>query len=371
VKQHAASRSDGPGLVDSDDIADLLVSPDISIRDAMVRINASGKGILLAVGRDRRLITTITDGDIRRAILAGISLDSSLTNMFSQREGSLDPVTARPGTDNALLLQLMKENNLRHVPMTGEDHVPVGLALLSDLMQISELKLGAVVMAGGHGTRLRPLTNETPKPMLPVGNRPLLEDTIDHIRAAGIRHVHLTTHYKPEVIRRYFKNGHDFGVDITYTDEAQPLGTAGALGNLPDVNDRLLVINGDILTRLNFRAMMEFHEDHRADITMVVREYTVKVPYGVVTTGEDGISVSSITEKPTLRQFVNAGIYLLNQGVSRLLARGERCDMPELIERALAAGRKAVCFPVSEYWLDIGSKSDYEKAQADYRAGRV
>jgi len=354
-----------------EDIADLLVSLDTSIRDAMVRINASGKGIVLAVGLNRRLIATITDGDIRRAILSGINLDSSLATLLSQREGTLRPVTARPGSDNALLLQLMRENNLRHIPMVREDQVPVGLALLSDLIHISELKLGAVVMAGGHGTRLRPLTNETPKPMLPVGNRPLLEDTINHIRASGIRHVHLTTHYKPEVIRSHFKNGNDFGVDISYTDEAQPLGTAGALGNLPDVNDRLLVINGDILTRLNFRAMLEFHEDHRADITMVVREYAVTVPYGVVTTGEDGVSISGITEKPTLRHFVNAGIYLLNQGVSHLLGRGERCDMPELIERALAAGRKAVCFPVGEYWLDIGSKSDYEKAQADYMAGRV
>jgi NDP-sugar pyrophosphorylase family protein len=263
----------------------------------------------------------------------------------------------------------MTENGLRHLPLAGEDEVPVGLALLSDLVRVSELNLGAVVMAGGPGTRLRPLTADTPKPMLPVGDRPLLEDIIERIRAAGIRHVHLTTHYKPEVIRSHFGDGHDFGVDISYTDEVQPLGTAGALGKLPDGNDRLLVINGDILTRLNFRAMLEFHEDHHADLTMVVREYAVKVPYGVVTMGADGVSVSSIAEKPILRHFVNAGIYLLNRDISRLLEPGERCDMPELIARAMAAGRRAVCFPVGEYWLDIGSKSDYEQAQSDYAAG--
>jgi dTDP-glucose pyrophosphorylase/CBS domain-containing protein len=352
-----------------DDIADLLVSPDSSIRDAMIRINTSGKGIVLAVGQDRRLIATITDGDIRRAILAGIDLDSSLAILLREREGTLRPVTARPETDDGQLLELMAENGLRHLPLAGDDEVPVGLALLSDVARISDLTLGAVIMAGGHGSRLRPLTNEMPKPMLRVGDRPLLEDIIGRIRSAGIRHVHLTTHYKSEVIRNHFGDGRDFGVDISYTDEVQPLGTAGALGDLPAVNDRLLVINGDILTRLNFRAMLEFHEDQHADITMVVREYAIKVPYGVVSMGTDGVSIAGIAEKPILRHFVNAGIYLLNGDVSRLLGRAERCDMPELIGRALATGRRAVCFPVGEYWLDIGSQSDYEKAQVDYAAG--
>ena len=176
----------------------------------MVRINASGSGIVLAVGPNRRLIATITDGDIRRAILAGIDLDSSLATLLSHREGPSRPLTALPGSDDTELLHLMTENGLRHLPLAGEDEVPVGLALLSDLVRASELKLGAVVMAGGPGMRLRPLTDETPKPMLPVGDRPLLEDIIVRIRDAGIRHVHLTTHYKPEVIRSHFGDGRDF-----------------------------------------------------------------------------------------------------------------------------------------------------------------
>lgn len=354
------------------DLLNLLISPTTSIRDAMVCINANARGIVLVVDDGTHLLGTITDGDIRRAVLAGTDLDLAVVTLLRAKDpAEAHPLTAPVGTPNSELLRVMTEHGLRHIPVLDAERRVIDLAVLSDLALDTELRLRAVIMAGGHGMRLRPLTNETPKPMLPVGDRPLLELMIDRMRGAGIRRVHLTTHYRPEVIRDHFGDGQAFGVAISYTNEDQPLGTAGALGALPEMDDRLLVINGDIMTGLDFRAMLHFHEDHHADITVVVRDYVVEVPYGVVATAPDGVAVAGITEKPVLHYSVNAGIYLLNPEVCRLVPRDERCDMPELIEAALAAGRRAVCFPLREYWLDIGRKADYERAQVDYAAGRV
>src|ERR1044072_3325114 len=178
----------------------------------------------------------------------------------------------------------------------------------------------AVIMAGGYGTRLLPLTDQIPKPMLPVGDRPLLEIIVDQLKEAGIRQVNVATHYKSEAISDHFKNGEDFGVDIRYVKEDQPLGTAGALSLLEESDEPLLVINGDILTRVDFHAMLNFHREHAADLTVAVRQYEFRVPYGVIDT--DGVAVTGISEKPMVRQFINAGIYLLNPRTQRRTQNG-------------------------------------------------
>jgi NDP-sugar pyrophosphorylase family protein len=220
-------------------------------------------------------------------------------------------------------------------------------------------------MAGGFGTRLRPLTNDLPKPMLPVGSKPLLELIVDQLKRAGIRRLNVATHYKGDMISEHFKDGQDFGVEIRYVKEDQPLGTAGALSLLEDSEEPLLVINGDILTRVDFREMLNFHREHKADLTIAVRQYEFNVPYGVVET--DGVAVKGISEKPTVRQFINAGMYLLNPSVRRLVPNGQPYDIPDLVHRMIAEGRPVVCFPVREYWLDIGIEDQYVKAQADVK----
>jgi NDP-sugar pyrophosphorylase family protein len=226
----------------------------------------------------------------------------------------------------------------------------------------------AVIMAGGYGTRLMPLTNQLPKPMLPVGDRPLLEIIVDQLREAGIRQVNVATHYKSEAISDHFKNGEDFGVDIRYVREDQPLGTAGALSLLEESDDPLLVINGDILTRVDFRALLDFHREHQAELTIGVREYEFRVPYGVIDT--DGVNVKGISEKPVVRQFINAGIYLLNPAVRKMIPNGQPYDIPELIQLLIDNGRCVVCFPIREYWLDIGKSDDYNQAKMDMASGR-
>jgi NDP-sugar pyrophosphorylase family protein len=229
--------------------------------------------------------------------------------------------------------------------------------------------LSAVIMAGGYGTRLRPLTDDMPKPMLPVGDRPLLERTVRRLREAGIQDVRVTTHYLGDRIASHFGDGKAFGVDITYLNEDRPLGTAGALALVNRPAGPLLVMNGDILTNLNFHALLAFHREHRADATVAVRKYDLTVPYGVVEC--EGTQVKALQEKPTERFLVNAGIYLLEPTVLGCIPPGERFDMTELIQVLLQQGRTVVSFPIVEYWLDIGRAEDYERAQSDVETVRL
>jgi dTDP-glucose pyrophosphorylase/CBS domain-containing protein len=340
-----------------------LVIPDSSIHEVIARIDSNAKGIALVVDEERHLIGTITDGDIRRAILAGLDLDLPVQALLEHQAPAAHPtpLTAPVGTTDAELLRIMNQYGLRHIPLLDEVGRVVDMALLSDLVREYELPLRAVVMAGGYGTRLRPLTEEMPKPMLPVGGRPLLELIIEQLRAAGIRRVIVTTHYKPEVITNHFGNGRRFGVEIDYVEEEQPLGTAGSISLLGLPEEPLLVINGDILTRVNFRAMLDFHREQRADMTVAVRQHEFRLPYGVVET--DGVEITGISEKPVVQQFINAGIYLLNPAACQYIPNGQPCDMPDLVAKLLAERRRVVSFPVHEYWLDIGQHDEYQQAQ--------
>jgi len=333
-------------------------------------IDRSAKGIALVLDEQRHLIGTVTDGDIRRAILAGMDLELSISELLRQRQPgfALGAITAPRGTDDTTLLHLMTENDVRHIPLVDEDGCIADISFLTELVKEYELPLRAIVMAGGYGNRLRPLTEELPKPMLPVGNKPLLELIVEQLKHAGIRQVNVATHYKGEVIAEHFKNGEAFGVDIRYVKEDQPLGTAGALSLLEEVDEPLLVMNGDILTRVDFRALLHFHREHKADLTVCVRQYELSVPYGVIDT--DGVNVKGISEKPVVRQFINAGIYLLNPQVLKLIPNGQPYDIPDLIELLIKEQRTVVCFPIREYWLDIGKVDQYDQAKADIAAGR-
>ena len=344
----------------------LLLDEYATIRDAIACIDSNGAFIALVVDPQRRLQGTVTDGDVRRAMLANLDLDTPVTELLV-RQRALDedrpiPLTAPVGTPASELVALMRRYDVRQIPLVDVGGRVHGVAVLDELIDDERLPLRAVVMAGGFGLRLGALTEETPKPMLPVGDRPLLERIIDQLREAGIHHVNLTTHYRSETIAGHFGDGSNFGVEIEYVSEERPLGTAGALG-LVDADEPILVMNGDILTRVDFRAMHRFHDEHAAQMTVAVRPYEVHVPYGLVEL--DGEQVSEIAEKPLVRAFVNAGIYLINPDVIKLVPAGEPLEMPELIQRLVADGRRVVGFPLREYWLDIGQIADYEQALVD------
>jgi NDP-sugar pyrophosphorylase family protein len=263
----------------------------------------------------------------------------------------------------------MKTHFVRQIPLLDEAGRPVGLASLDDLIQPDPVPLHAVVMAGGFGTRLAPLTHHVPKPMLPVGDRPMLEHIIEQLGHAGVPHVHIATHHLPEVIEDHFGDGTAFGMRIDYVREDEPMGTAGAIGLL-DVQDApLLVVNGDVLTDVNYRAMLDFHLEHGADLTVAARSYEIQVPFGILDCR--GPSVRAVREKPKQTFFVSAGIYLLSPSVRNDIPVGQRVDMPELIERVIHRGGAVVNFPIIEYWLDIGRPSQYRQAQADLRRGSL
>jgi dTDP-glucose pyrophosphorylase/CBS domain-containing protein len=351
------------------DFSALIVSESSTIRSVISCIDRNAKGIAIVLDADNHLIATVTDGDIRRAILAGLDAELPVRELLNRRTNMSPngPITAPVGTPDTTLLHMMAETTVRHIPLVDEENRVVDVALLSELVREYELPLRAVVMAGGFGTRLRPLTEDLPKPMLKLGSRPLLELIVEQLREAGIKRLNVATHYKSDVISEHFKDGQEFGVDIRYVKENQPLGTVGALSLLEESDEPLLVINGDILTRVDFRAMHNFHREHNADLTVAVRQYEMRVPYGVVDT--DGVAVRGISEKPLLKQFINAGIYLLSPTVKRMIPNGQPYDIPDLIQLLLREARTVVCFPIREYWLDIGEADQYDQAQADIANG--
>lgn len=331
-------------------------------------INRNSCGLALILDAEDRLVRTLTDGDIRRAVLAGISLNASVGELLDRRDvvPTRDPVTARAGLPRAELLHIMHERAIHHVPLLDEAGRVAGVALLDELVADADLPMHAVVMAGGFGSRLTPLTDAVPKPMLHVGDKPILEHIVGQLQQAGIRRVSFTTHYRPEAIEEHFGGGENFGLEIAYVNEDQPLGTAGALSLLAPCDEPMLVMNGDIMTRVDFRAMLAFHREHGADLTVGVRQYDMSVPYGVVRC--EGAAVRAIEEKPVVNFLVNAGIYLIEPAAHRSIPSGQRFDMTDLIAKLTAEGRSVAAFPIVEYWLDIGRHGDYAQAQQDFKS---
>jgi NDP-sugar pyrophosphorylase family protein len=263
----------------------------------------------------------------------------------------------------------MNQHDINHLPIVDADNRVVEFLLRKDLAPDVRLNLPAVIMAGGYGKRLLPLTENVPKPMLPVGDRPLLELIIQRLRRAGIRDVNLTTHYLPESIISHFGDGAEFGVRMNYFKEDHPMGTAGGLKQLKRPSGSLLVVNGDILTGVPFQEMLTYHKKHRAMLTIGVRKYDMQVPFGVVQC--DGALITKLQEKPSLSFFINAGTYLLEPTAWDYIPEGRAFDMTDLVQRLLDAGRPVASFPIVEYWLDVGRHEDYQKAQEDVLKGTI
>lgn len=353
--------------VDDKRLMTMVATPETPLVEAIARLDKGGAGIVLLCNRRRRLLGVLTDGDVRRAILHGLDLQQPSVTIATK-----DPITARPNISMAEALQIMNTGKgfpVNQLPLVDDEGRLRGILLRRDLSADLDLPLSAVIMAGGFGTRLLPLTADTPKPMLPLGDRPLLEVIMKQLRESGIRRVHVSTHYKGDAITQHFGNGAAFGLSIAYVNEQRPLGTAGALGLMATPEEPLLVINGDVVTRLDFRAMLDFHTHHHADMTVAVRQHEHRVPFGVVKTS--GVRITSIVEKPVTKYFINAGIYLLSTDACRRIPAGEHYDMTDLIAELLADGRCVVGFPVREYWKDIGQIADYQQAQQDLRNGTM
>jgi dTDP-glucose pyrophosphorylase/CBS domain-containing protein len=356
----------------SGSVAPYVVALDSSIQEAISAMDGNAKAFAMVLDSDRRLIDTITDGDVRRAMLDGITLEEVVSALLEHKQADKTysaPYAARVGTSDATLLHEMTARSLRHIPLIDENGRVVDLAVLNDLVKDYRPTPTAVVMAGGLGRRLLPLTSETPKPMLPVGGRPLLEHIVFQLRAAGIKRVAITTHFRHQMIERHFGDGSLFGIDLEYMHEGEPLGTAGGLAALANTGERVLVINGDVLTAVNFRAMLEFHEDHEAIMTVAVRQLEIPIPFGVVDTEAERIL--RLREKPTASYLANAGIYVLEPTAYGFVTPGDQCDMTDLMQMLIESSQRVVAFPVREYWADIGEPASYRQVQLDHDAGEL
>jgi len=338
----------------------ILVSPSASIQDVLKVINQGGLQLALVVDDERRLLGTVTDGDIRRALINDQPLDGIVSDvMFSA------PTTVPLGTPKNNIFEIMEEKELYSVPILDNDKV-VGLETIHKIIHKSKFDNPVFLMAGGFGSRLKPLTDNCPKPLLKVGDKPILETVLLSFINAGFQKFYISTHYLPEMIRGYFRDGERWGVSIEYIHESSPLGTGGALGLLPKNMPALpiIVMNGDVLTKVNFEQLLSFHIDNNALATMCVREYEYQIPFGVIQS--DGHIIKSMVEKPLQRFHVNAGIYVIGREIIDSVGVNEVVDMPSLLERYL--NNKVLMFPFHEYWLDIGRIEDFKRAQVDIQA---
>jgi dTDP-glucose pyrophosphorylase/CBS domain-containing protein len=355
----------------SKQIKTVSVLPATSIREAAARMDSLHMGTVLVVDKRRQLLGTVTDGDLRRAMLARIDLDSPIRVLIERKKGTpfAKPVVARFGAPRESYIKIFRRHFVQHLPLIDAAGRVVGLAARNDYLTDDTIPVQAVLMAGGKGKRLFPLTKNTPKPMLPIGDKPILEIIIDQLRDAGVSQMHLATHHQREQISHHFRDGKKFGVNLSYLPENKPLGTAGALATIDCAHDTLLVMNGDLLTRLNFRAMLKYHREMKAELTAAVCQYDLDIPYGVVDC--KGSVVTGITEKPRMSLFVCAGIYLVEPSALKLIPKRRRSDMTDLVARLVAKKRRVASFPIREYWLDVGRPNDYIRAQKDAASWRA
>ena len=337
-------------------LKDIVISQNATILDAMKAIDNGAVQLALVVDHDGRLIASITDGDVRRGLLRGVSLDASISEVMR-----IKPLTVRQQDGPGAARRLMREHRLHQIPIIDDAGRIVGLELIDQMIVQPANDTWVVLMAGGLGKRLRPLTESIPKPMIHVGGRPLLETIVCSMTEQGFRKFFISLNYQGQVIKDYFGDGAKFDAEIQYLTEDQQLGTAGALSLLPErPNNPFIVMNGDLVTSIQFNQLLSFHKETKADATLCVREHTTKIRYGVVKV--EGTQLKGIEEKPNHTFLANAGIYVLNPQALAHVPEGMRFDMPRLFDAVAKSGGTASVFPIREYWLDIGQMEDLERA---------
>lgn len=338
---------------------DALVAPNATIRDVLENINAGSAQMVLVVDAQGRLLGTATDGDIRRGLLAGLHLHSPVSECMHR-----SPITVNDVASDTELIAILRKAEVRHAPLIDKEGRVVGLKVLDDLLRTRRRDNPVVLMAGGLGSRLGELTRETPKPMLRIGGRPILEHIILRMIDQGFHSFWLAVNYKADVIENYFGDGSALGCEINYLREKQRLGTAGALSLMPPASLPVLVSNGDLVTNVDFGAFMDFHEQRDAEATMAVRPHEVVVPYGVVEAEDD--QFITVREKPVFQHIIAAGIYVLSPSAIATVPHGTFLDMPQVFSGLVGEGRKAAIYRMGDYWIDVGHPPDLKRAAQEF-----
>lgn len=338
-------------------LSKLLLNSRASIRKALKAIEAGGVQLAIVVDTQGRLLGTVSDGDIREALLLNLSMNEPIENFMNK-----NPTVAQLGTPREDILSLMINRSLRQIPIVDKDGIVRGLELVEKLLSFPKRSNQVVLMVGGLGSRLRPLTNETPKPLIPVRGRPILEWIIEGLIQYGFHKFTLAVNYKSEMIQEYFGDGSKWEIEVDYLIEDKKLGTAGALSILKEKpTEPFLVMNGDLITKVNFSQLMDFHSTNQAMATMCIQNHLVEIPYGVVQT--KGLEIVSIVEKPSHEVFVNSGIYVFSPKVLEYLEFNQPLDIPEIFQMLIKNKQAAYAFPINSFWMDIACRRDLKKAR--------
>lgn len=336
-----------------------ILPANATLQQAIRNLDQVSIKIVLVVNERAELEGTICDGDIRRGLLKGLDLDSPIANVIHRNALVVPPEMGRE-----MVMQLMVANKIQQIPVVNEQHHVVGLHLWDEITTPPVRPNLMVIMAGGMGTRLRPHTENCPKPLLPVAGKPMLEHIIERAKLEGFSHFVLAIHYLGHMIEDHFGNGERLGVQVDYLREQSPLGTAGALGLLSPCPDAPFVVtNGDVITDIRYGELLDFHIRHDAAATMAVRVHEWQHPFGVVQTR--GVEIVGFEEKPVARSHINAGVYALDPDALSVLSAEAHCDMPTLFERLQAQTKRTVAYPMHEPWLDVGRPDDLNRANAE------
>ena len=337
-----------------------LIAPATSLREALSIIDNTGRQMAIVVDQRKHLIGTLSDGDIRRWLIGGGTIDDLVDKVCNR-----NPITASASMSTDALIGLMRTKGIRQVPLVDGQNTVTGLSTVDDYLQCADREEPVVIMAGGLGSRMGMLTREKPKPMLPIAGRPILELIIEQFRNQGFRQFYLAVNYLGEQILSHFGDGTKFDVRIEYLEEKTRLGTAGALSLLPDKPETSLVVtNGDLLLKEDFSIALDRHIEQSVDLTVLARDYQMQVPFGVIDE-VDGV-INAIVEKPVHTFKVNAGIYFLEPKVLDLVPSDTFFDMPELFNQCVSCGMSADRQLLNGYWLDIGQPMDYQRAQNEF-----
>ncbi len=341
-------------------IQNIKLTSTATIKEALKIIDMGAMQIAIVVDEEDRLIGTLTDGDIRRGILKGLSLEDAIESIIFTK-----PTIAKIGDTKKEILKIALAKKLHQIPIVDDENRVVGIKEIDDLIKPHIKSNKVILMVGGLGTRLKPLTDTMPKPMLKVGNKPILQTIVEQFAEYGYVNIIMCVNYKFKMIQDYFGNGSEYGVNIEYILEEQRMGTAGALSLLKEKpTESFFVMNGDLLTNVNFEHLHDYHTFHNSISTMCIREYDFQVPYGVVNL--DNVKIASIEEKPIHKFFVSAGIYMLSPQILDSIPNNEFYDMPTLFEKLIGENENVISFPLREYWLDIGRIEEFEKANSEY-----
>ncbi len=339
---------------------EIVLGPEKTMIEAMKLLDKYGTQIILVTDESMKLLGIVTDGDIRRGLLAGLVTTDTIDKIMNK-----NPITVAEEMSSKEVLSLLQKKNILHVAVKNADGILSGVHSLKDFFVKNDFLNPVVLMAGGLGTRLGNLTENCPKPLIKVGDRPILETIVMSFKDSGFKNINISVNYMSHMIEDYFGNGEKWGVDIQYIKESKRMGTAGALGLMKKPELPTIVMNGDLLVNINFASLLDFHAKNKCDITVGVRKYDLQIPFGVIET--KGHKVVGLEEKPKKSFLVSGGIYVINPLVFDRIPKDQFFDMTLLIEDAISNKLNVGAFLIHENWIDIGRLEDLEKANGIYK----